>query len=55
MTKGTRVTWTTPDGAGAGVTINDEVDGHILVAIDAPEGYAHSVIWCAVTWLTVAP
>jgi hypothetical protein len=69
MKKGTRVSWmvTGPTGLddmgseqGHGITISDEEDGHILVAVDSdvlpviPSPY-HMVIYCAVTWLTVEP
>jgi hypothetical protein len=61
MVKGTKVAWTTSNGTnlgvdlpptmGHGVTIADEDNGHILVAVHS-EGEAHHVIWCNVTWLT---
>jgi hypothetical protein len=56
MKKGTRVKWVTAQHrqAGQGVTISDEDDGHVLVAILVQEGVPmeiHFVIWCAVTWL----
>jgi hypothetical protein len=48
-----RVWWTKKDGThGTGVTISGESDGHILVAVDAPAGEHHPVIYCATTWLT---
>lgn len=57
LTKGTRVTWTTASGVhGSGEVLNDEADaadGHVFVAVDAPTGEEHRVIWCTVTWLTV--
>lgn len=62
MRKGTRVSWLA-EGAtirGHGVTISDEVDGHVQVAVDGgvfeniPTAY-HIVIHCTVTWLTVEP
>lgn len=65
MKKGTPVSWQLPKGLGpiggkpprgSGVTIADEVDGHVLVAVDTlagePNPGFHQVIWCAVTWLT---
>ena len=53
MKKSTKVTWQTKDGnTGFGITISDEEDGHILVAI-LTDGEKHHVIWCTVTWLTV--
>lgn len=61
LKKGTAVTWTTTNGVGMlpttghGVTISDEDDtGHVLVAV-LSDGEKHHVIWCTVTWLTVAP
>jgi hypothetical protein len=52
MKKSTKVSWTTKDGnQGFGVTITDEEDGHIQVAVMS-DGEKHHVIWCAVTWLT---
>jgi hypothetical protein len=60
MKKGTKVSWLA-EGAeirGHGVTISDEQDGRVLVAVDngvfeyIPIAY-HMVIWCTVTWLTV--
>lgn len=57
MKKGQRVKWMEagdlhePDVPGSGVTIADEVGGHILVAVDAPPNCRHEVIYCAVTWL----
>lgn len=60
MKKGTKVSWLA-EGAtvrGHGVTIADEEDGRILVAVDGgvfeniPVAY-HMVIICTVTWLTV--
>jgi Tfp pilus assembly protein PilZ len=59
MKKGTKVSWLA-DGAsvrGHGVTISDEENGRILVAVDGgvleniPAAY-HMVIYCTVTWLT---
>jgi hypothetical protein len=61
MKKGTRVSWLA-EGAtirGTGVTISDEENGHVQVAVDGgvlqdiPISY-HLVIYCTVTWLTVA-
>ncbi|MFZ0311967.1 MAG: hypothetical protein WAL85_04585 [Candidatus Korobacteraceae bacterium] len=53
LTKGTRVTWTTASNVhGSGACISDEQDGHVLVAVDAPQGEEHRVIYCTVTWLT---
>jgi hypothetical protein len=59
--KGTKVSWTTGNGTaggadllrtvGHGVTIADEDDGKILVAVHSM-GEMHHVIWCNVTWLT---
>lgn len=57
MKSGTKVRWSTDNGAGVepsighGVTIADEVDGHVLVAV-LSDGEKHHVIWCTVTWLT---
>lgn len=59
MKKGTRVSWLASGAIvrGHGVTISDEVDGHIQVACDGgtfeyiPMAY-HVVIYCTVTWLT---
>lgn len=55
MKKGTKVTWTLKDGSkGLGVTISDEADGHVMVAVDFPMSFPdmRSVIYCATTWLT---
>jgi len=53
MKKGTKVKWVTASGvAGSGEVLADEVDGHVPVAVDAPPGEEHRVIWCTVTWLT---
>ncbi len=58
--KGTKVSWLA-EGAtvrGHGVTISDEENGRVLVAVDGgvldtiPTAY-HMVIYCTVTWLTV--
>lgn len=52
MKKNARVSWTTKDGnQGFGVTVADEDNGHILVAVMS-DGEKHHVIWCTVTWLT---
>lgn len=52
MKKNTHVSWTTNLGIpGSGITISDEDDGHVLVAV-LSEGEVHHVIWCTVTWLT---
>lgn len=57
MKKGTKVSWSTSNGAGFepstghGVTIADEDGGHVLVAV-LSDGEKHQVIWCTVTWLT---
>lgn len=60
MKKGTKVNWLA-EGAtirGHGVTISDEENGHVIVAVDGgvldniPIAY-HVVIYCTVTWLTV--
>jgi len=60
MKKGTKVSWLA-EGAtvrGTGVTISDEENGAVLVAVDKgvfesiPIAY-HMVIHCTVTWLTV--
>ncbi len=52
MTRNRKVSWTTADkNQGFGVTIMDEVDGHVLVAV-MTDGEKHHVIWCTVTWLT---
>ena len=62
MKKGTKVSWLA-EGAiirETGITISDEEDGNILVAVDKgvfehiPTAY-HLVIQCTVTWLTVEP
>lgn len=60
MKKGTRVSWLAEMAKvrGHGVTISDEENGFILVAVDGgvfeniPAAY-HMVIRCTVTWLTV--
>lgn len=53
MKKGTKVNWVTASGVhGSGILISDETDGHVLVAVDAPQGEEHRVIYCTVTWLT---
>jgi hypothetical protein len=53
LIKRDRVNWTTTSQVhGSGVCISDEQDGHILVAVDAPQGDEHRVIYCTVTWLT---
>ena len=58
MKKGTKVSWTTGNGngfdrtTGHGVTLSDEEDGHVLVAV-LSDGEKHHVIYCTVTWLTV--
>lgn len=58
LTKGTKVSWTTANGAGLdstighGVCVADEADGHVLVAV-LSDGEKHHVIWCTATWLTV--
>jgi len=62
MKKGTKVSWLAKGATvrGHGVTITDEEDGHVLVAVDGgvfeniPADY-HVVIRCTVTWLTVEP
>jgi hypothetical protein len=57
MKKGTKVSWVLGNGAnqsstiGHGVTISDEEDGHVQVAV-LTMGEMHHVIWCTVTWLT---
>jgi hypothetical protein len=52
MKKNRKVSWTTRDGnQGFGVTVSDEEEGHILVAV-LSDGEKHHVIWCTVTWLT---
>lgn len=60
MQKNTQVRWVLKTGhTGTGITISDEEDGHIQVAVVSRDGVApevHHVIWCAVTWLkTVIP
>lgn len=55
MKKGTKVDWTLTTGqTGSGITITDEEDGHIQVAVHE-EGSVqlemHHVIFCATTWL----
>jgi len=53
MKEGTKVKWVTASGVhGSGITISDERFGHVAVAVDAPQGEEHRVIWCTVTWLT---
>lgn len=53
MKKDTKVKWiTASDVHGTGITIADEIEGHVLVAVDALAGEEHRVIWCTVTWLT---
>lgn len=62
MKKGTKVSWQLTLGTetaptrGNGVTISDEEDGKVLVAVNdlgfGFQGY-HPVIQCTVTWLTV--
>lgn len=53
MWKDTKVTWVTASGVhGSGIVVADDVDGHVPVAVDAPPGEEHRMIWCAVTWLT---
>lgn len=57
MKKGTKVSWTTSNGAGFepttghGLTVTEEEDGHVFVAV-LSDGEKHHVIWCATTWLT---
>lgn len=54
MIRGTHVNWTTASGLyGSGVVLSDAQDGHVFVAVDAPAGEEHRVIYCTVTWLTV--
>jgi len=49
------VKWITASSVhGSGVSISDEQDAHIVVAVDAPNGEEHRVIYCAVTWLSLA-
>lgn len=61
MSRGARVTWVTASGVpGSGEIISDvTLDpwnvGHVSVAVDAKAGEEHRVIYCAVTWLSVAP
>ena len=53
MKKDTKVEWITSSGVhGTGVVLADEVAGHVPVAVDAPTGEEHRMIWCTVTWLT---
>ena len=55
MKKSTNVTWVTASGVhGSGVVISDESEGHVLVAVNAPQGEEHRVIYCTVTWLVAA-
>jgi hypothetical protein len=63
MKKGTRVSWLAENERvrGHGVTISDEENGRVLVAVDGgvlmpgiSPAY-HLVIYCTVTWLTVEP
>ena len=52
--KGSRVKWTTAsDVKGSGEVLTDEENGHVYVAVDAPQGEEHRVIYCTVTWLTI--
>lgn len=54
MKKGTKVNWLTASGVrGSGQLVSDESEGHVFVAVDAPVGEEHRVIYCTVTWLTV--
>lgn len=55
MIKGSRVRWTTAGGVkGSGVIVQVDEDGmHHWVAVDAPAGEEHRVIYCAETWLTL--
>jgi len=59
MTKGTTVTWQIDKAPcrGRGITISDEENGNILVAVDTLRGEPfpgyHQVIFCSVTWLSV--
>jgi len=65
LLRGQRVCWTLKDGSrGEGVTATDEIDGHIMVAVDPLQPdpnrkYAqsslefHPLIFCTVTWLTI--
>lgn len=63
MKKGTQVRWTLKDASqGTGIVIADEVDNHVLVAVETQTigGVTKNlepfqVIYCAVTWLTVIP
>lgn len=62
MDKGSRVKWKTAGGVeGSGLIISkpkthwlfpDSGVNHFLVAVDAPPGEEHRVIFCAETWLT---
>jgi hypothetical protein len=62
MKKGSIVSWLASGATvrGRGITITDEEDGAILVAVDGgtfeniPSAY-HVVIRCTVTWLTIEP
>jgi len=50
VTNGTRVKWITATSVhGSGMCICDEQHGHVLEAVDAPDGEAHRVIYCALT------
>ncbi len=55
MKPGVNVSWTLDTGAaGHGVTITDEIAGHVLVAVQSG-GELNHVIWCAAAWLTETP
>lgn len=57
MKKGTKVSWVVATGltmgksASKGTVISNEDGGYVLVAVDGDE--RQSVLWCAVTGLTV--
>jgi hypothetical protein len=62
IARGMRVSWETPNGTigagdlpptkGHGVTVSEETEGHVFVAV-LSAGPMHHVIWCNATWLTV--
>ena len=59
MNRGDKVkfSWVGPKGEkseGTGTVVSDEDSSHVLVAQDPADGGdpRHTVIWCAVTWLS---
>lgn len=59
MREGNKVTWVTASGVrGSGRLVSDvcpegPLKDHAFVAVDAPPGEEHRVIFCATTWLSV--